>query len=173
MTRRAGMLLNFKCCICGSVEKATGGNKKYKCVNCRPIAFDKGGAFAMGQVFTAIRNNVLIHPSKLSCLDCGKQAAQYDHRDYNKPIKVEPVCRGCNLRRGPAIPIHGAIEKMIAQGRVPYRLNRRACQLFARLGRDTSVFLTLPKTLSNFHWQAIWPEFIPVVQVAIPHITKD
>ena len=36
---------------------------------------------------------------------CGGMAEQWDHRDYNKPLDVEPVCRSCNMRRGPAKPL--------------------------------------------------------------------
>lgn len=39
----------------------------------------------------------------VSCLDCGKPAAVYDHRDYNRPLEVEPVCNGCNRERGRAL----------------------------------------------------------------------
>lgn len=34
------------------------------------------------------------------CVDCGAPAADYDHRDYSRPLAVEPVCRSCNIRRG-------------------------------------------------------------------------
>ena len=37
------------------------------------------------------------------CVDCGANATDYDHRDYNKPLDVEPVCRSCNIRRGNAV----------------------------------------------------------------------
>jgi hypothetical protein len=38
------------------------------------------------------------------CVDCkGKRAVHYEHRDYGKPLEVDPVCQGCNLRRGPAL----------------------------------------------------------------------
>lgn len=39
----------------------------------------------------------------IPCTDCGVPASQYDHRDYSRPLDVEPVCRSCNLRRGTAI----------------------------------------------------------------------
>lgn len=42
---------------------------------------------------------VLPEPTKLKCVDCGKRAHVYDHRDYSKPLEVEPVCRRCNSRR--------------------------------------------------------------------------
>jgi len=35
------------------------------------------------------------------CVDCNKPAKVYDHRNYNKPLEVSPVCYGCNVRRGP------------------------------------------------------------------------
>lgn len=36
------------------------------------------------------------------CFDCGKPAQHYDHRDYGKPLDVDPVCRTCNKLRGSA-----------------------------------------------------------------------
>jgi hypothetical protein len=36
------------------------------------------------------------------CVDCGCKARDWDHRDYLKPLEVEPVCRSCNQKRGPA-----------------------------------------------------------------------
>ena len=56
------------------------------------------------QVKKAIKKGLMPHASKLFCVDCAKPAFCYDHRDYNKPLDVEPVCRKCNYRRGSAIP---------------------------------------------------------------------
>jgi len=39
---------------------------------------------------------------KTDCVDCGSVASEYDHRDYLKPLEVDPVCHRCNIRRGPA-----------------------------------------------------------------------
>ena len=36
----------------------------------------------------------------IPCVDCGKPARDYDHRDYAKPLDVDPVCRSCNSKRG-------------------------------------------------------------------------
>lgn len=38
------------------------------------------------------------------CFDCGKPPTQYDHRDYRKPLDIDPVCNSCNRRRGAALP---------------------------------------------------------------------
>ena len=32
----------------------------------------------------------------VACVDCGRAAEEYDHRDYKKPMEVEPVCKACN-----------------------------------------------------------------------------
>lgn len=50
----------------------------------------------------AVKNGVLKPAYARLCADCGAQAFGYDHRDYSKPLQVEPVCNGCNRRRGPA-----------------------------------------------------------------------
>lgn len=38
------------------------------------------------------------------CVDCGRPADRWDHRDYRKPLEVEPVCRSCNWYRARALP---------------------------------------------------------------------
>ena len=50
-----------------------------------------------------IRKSRLPRPETRQCVDCGARAAEvYDHRDYLRPDLVDPVCHGCNLKRGPA-----------------------------------------------------------------------
>lgn len=40
----------------------------------------------------------------IECVDCKVQRATvYDHRDYSKPLEVDPVCNRCNLKRGKGI----------------------------------------------------------------------
>lgn len=63
-----------------------------------------GGVMAGSAVAVARKKGLLADPRTLQCADCGAPASQYDHRDYNKPLEVEPVCRTCNVRRGRAIP---------------------------------------------------------------------
>lgn len=49
-------------------------------------------------------NDGLLPPLKgqIFCVDCGRPAQCYDHRDYDKPLEVDPVCLKCNVNRGPA-----------------------------------------------------------------------
>lgn len=39
----------------------------------------------------------------IACVDCGKPAEIYEHRDYSRPLDVEPTCVSCNRHRGTAI----------------------------------------------------------------------
>jgi hypothetical protein len=73
------------------------------CSNLRPRK--NGQAQAAAAVNKAVRNGILVPVATLTCVDCGKPAQCYEHRDYNKPLQVEPTCKGCNIRRGPAIPL--------------------------------------------------------------------
>ncbi len=58
-------------------------------------------------VLRAIRRGELksLWDGKTACVDCGKPAIYYDHRDYGEPLDVEPVCASCNSNRGPALYI--------------------------------------------------------------------
>jgi len=51
----------------------------------------------------AVREGRLKPVRDCICVDCGAPARHYDHRDYNKPDVVEPVCKRCNANRPPAI----------------------------------------------------------------------
>lgn len=46
----------------------------------------------------------------VKCVDCGRRAQCYDHRDYRKPLRVEPVCKRCNSMRGPGRPYFGLLR---------------------------------------------------------------
>lgn len=76
---------------------------------CWPCFYSKpkrdGQAQAAAAVNKAVRNGILPSVFTLTCVDCGKPAQCYEHRDYNKPLEVEPTCKSCNTRRGPAIPL--------------------------------------------------------------------
>jgi len=50
----------------------------------------------------------------IACVDCGKPATVYEHRDYTKPLDVEPVCSSCNRKRGPAEYFAGGYKKRAA-----------------------------------------------------------
>lgn len=74
------------------------------CLDCRTKrARDPLTMKAHAAVAKAIRRGELPRADSLLCVDCGRPACDYDHRDYTKPLQVDAVCRSCNKRRGPAL----------------------------------------------------------------------
>ena len=71
------------------------------CAPCRPIAL-RAQLAAASKVKNAIFYKRILPPTAFQCVDCGRKARDYEHRDYDEPLKVEPVCRACNIARGPA-----------------------------------------------------------------------
>jgi hypothetical protein len=70
-----------------------------------PVDADKYWQFAAHQwVRKAVKRGVLpdLKSQGVACVDCGKRATLYEHRDYAHPLDVEPVCQICNLARGTA-----------------------------------------------------------------------
>jgi hypothetical protein len=97
----------FTCTKCGAVELKTGGTCGFVCASCRIDAGQKVGRTnqeeAHHQVARAIRLGHMKPAREFGCTDCPAPAIEYDHRDYSKPLTVDPVCRRCNLKRGPAL----------------------------------------------------------------------
>ena len=95
--------MNKLCADCN--QEITGRERSAKfcwsCCDLRPIK--NGQVQAAKEVAKAVRKGILSPVATLTCVDCGKPAQCYEHRDYNKPLEVEPTCKGCNIRRGRAI----------------------------------------------------------------------
>jgi len=87
------------CSTCG-VRPAKSNKARY-CYECwggsKPCSVEYA-------VFKEIREGRLKPVKECLCVDCGAPARHYDHRDYNKPTEVDPVCGSCNYKRGGAIP---------------------------------------------------------------------
>jgi hypothetical protein len=97
----------LKTCGCGRQEWI--GIYSDLCHGCRAMRFRTMSAIrrkASATVARAIRQGQLPRLGSgcgIRCTDCDSDARVYEHRDYSKPLEVEPVCFSCNLRRGPAI----------------------------------------------------------------------
>lgn len=62
---------------------------------------------ALSRVASAVkRGALLLLDGSVPCSDCGEPANCYDHRNYFHPLAVDPVCTGCNNRRGPGFPLN-------------------------------------------------------------------
>lgn len=93
------------CAACGAALPLVRHYKTYLCAGCKASSGGKkAGLDAHRMVELAVRLGYLKPISECQCADCGEPATDYDHRDYNRPLDVDPVCRPCNFKRGPAIP---------------------------------------------------------------------
>lgn len=145
-------LRRFKCSVCGEYQGATGGSHYFRCTNCRQNTYGNGCQRAMNQVGLAVRRGELAPAKTLSCADCGSQASEYDHRDYNFPLIVEPVCRSCNLLRGPAIPRKGFFAEALVNGKGLYSNRIQMERLFRVMGLEVDVS-HIPRRTTLEHWR--------------------
>jgi hypothetical protein len=124
-----------------------------------------GGRAAAVKVKIAIRKKLLPPPTDFKCMDCGVPATCYDHRDYNKPLDVQPVCSRCNTLRGSAIPTtetvvvkkqkakqNSSFEKNVAPS-VTGLTKARAIEL-AGSSNKLAKLLDLHRS-AIFHWKEI------------------
>ena len=89
------------CSQCGTVSPSKSYWKRhyfcFSCYSAREAIAEK----ARRKVLQAVYRHELKPARLLKCTDCGRDAKFYDHRDYSKPLEVEPVCGSCNQLRGP------------------------------------------------------------------------
>jgi len=94
--------MTHRCKVCD----ADISRRDVSAVFCFKCAADRskltGGRAAHAAVAQAVKKGGIPNAKTLACVDCNKPAFDYDHRDYSKPLDVVPVCRSCNLSRGPA-----------------------------------------------------------------------
>jgi hypothetical protein len=100
-------LKSFACTACGSIDLLPGGTCGHLCNPCKLASGRSIGLTAQQQAHKAVARaracGSLPSPCGQSCADCGGAATEYEHRDYSRPLAVDPICRRCNLRRGPAL----------------------------------------------------------------------
>lgn len=113
-----------RCVVCASCnapfEAGSRGRLPSQCQACKPrspstgprqfgrrsMRADRSRYFTLAHAYvsTAIYNGDLPKlDGSVACVDCGIAATEYDHRDYKKPMEVDPVCRACNQARGPGL----------------------------------------------------------------------
>jgi len=91
------------CLRCG--EEHSFGISSRLCGGCSYASINdslrvKARYFAM----YAVKLGLFPPATYFECSDCGDRANCYDHRNYYKPLAVDPVCKGCNSRRGVGFP---------------------------------------------------------------------
>lgn len=92
------------CAHCGKPKNRLYPGMSMYCLKCTWIVRHPLAAKAYDIIGLAIATGKVPSARGLVCVDCSEPATEYDHRDYTKPLEVDPVCRSCNHRRGPAHP---------------------------------------------------------------------
>ena len=131
-----GSLSRFKCTKCNAIEMVAGGSCDYKCAPCRTVngvdPLKTSQYLAHKAVARSIAIGEMPKATSLICVDCGKQAEQYDHRDYGKPLEVAPVCRSCNCLRGASTDkIRDRVEAALARQKLPAKKAKKATEVQA------------------------------------------
>ena len=107
---------NLHCRDCRIFLRKAGGTRaQLRCMPCAKahsyaMCVASGQEAARRAVQAAVKSGAIPKAKGLTCVDCGREAHVYDHRDYAKPLDVQPVCVSCNLVRGPAKPIPSPVE---------------------------------------------------------------
>lgn len=110
-----------------------------------------GATEAVNAVNRAVRRGIIPPANTCRCVDCDKPAEQYEHRDYNKPLDVEPICRSCNHRRGPAVPRKGYFSDFFRTGYMDYTSRPKLAQ-FLRLAGIEADLTGVPYRIKYKHW---------------------
>jgi hypothetical protein len=101
----------LKKCQCGQEDLMVARN--WICRDCNRIRYAKLSLIrtpALAAVAKAVKEGRLPKlDGSIPCADCGNPARAYDHREYAKPLDVTPVCRPCNVKRGPAKETAGIV----------------------------------------------------------------
>lgn len=92
-------------------ERISFGHSLF-CEICAVVWF-RARSRAVSKTTVRVRHGEILAAKFYSCIDCGNPAAHYDHRDYSKPKEVVPVCRLCNIKRGPAVALPDSLFQKI------------------------------------------------------------
>jgi len=101
--------------------------------NWREVAMAYRRRESQSAVAEAVRMGVLPPAKSLKCSDCGGKAVCYDHRDYRKPLRVDPVCKRCDSIRGPGRPSYQR------RGKAYDKVLRAAKRWHLKIGRRMGI----------------------------------
>jgi hypothetical protein len=95
------MHIDFACIRCGCQTTRHHTARSRMCESCM-WEHRQEARRATADVTNEIKRGHMKRATEHACVDCGATARDWDHRDYTKPLEVEPVCKPCNTRRGTA-----------------------------------------------------------------------
>jgi hypothetical protein len=92
----------YQCRVCATTFKGFPIGRHWYCEGCRPAHY-AAQRLARRWILLAIRTGRLLPASTFKCVDCKENwASGWEHRDYDRPLDVDPTCGSCNHMRGPA-----------------------------------------------------------------------
>ena len=100
------------CALCGQEFHSIGSRRHgspYCSLTCVSL-LTEARTKALAKVAAAVKSGLIVTARWNQCVDCGNQADHYDHRNYMRPLSVQPVCRSCNKKRGPALDIRELVS---------------------------------------------------------------
>lgn len=113
-----GRVLNYwirNCPVCRREDDHMTMHRQ-RCTACSIDQYHRLAAIsgpAHRKVLKAVRDGLLPKlDGSVACVDCGQKARRYDHREYARPLEVDPVCCSCNGKRGPALETAPLIVKL-------------------------------------------------------------
>ena len=101
LPRRAGSKRKHPktCFYCGQSIAAHLNPRTRMCDPCKAARLPYT-EMARALVEFHVDTNRIPRPDSMPCHDCGFMAEFYEHRNYNKPLHIAPICRSCNAVRG-------------------------------------------------------------------------
>jgi len=91
----------YVCSRCSAEFLAFPIGRHWRCRKCALQGY-AAQREARAWVTRAVKLGRLLPATSHRCVDCGAWATCWEHRNYDKPLNVEPTCDSCNHKRGPA-----------------------------------------------------------------------
>lgn len=110
---KKGRIAGSGWCVCCGESVGNRASEARYCWSCYKLVQKANTRLGL-QTKQAISRGLLKPLVDQMCVDCGEPAKYYDHRSIIKPLDVEPVCHGCNVRRGPPSLTKELLEKYLA-----------------------------------------------------------
>ncbi len=103
---------------------------------------------------------------EMRCSDCDQAADFYDHRNYFRPLDVDPICKPCNNRRGQGLPhLKGVSENnngldfqirgLSFSGRSDIKVGKKSADVRTRLSESDAVAISRAKGMPQHRVNAL------------------
>ncbi len=100
-----------RCLRCGHEWQGRTNDSPVQCPKCKSPRWNVAAKVSQNNAHALVRQAITqgLLPAldgSIACIDCGAPATVYEHRDYAKPLDVDPTCKRCDILRGPPANNH-------------------------------------------------------------------